>query len=113
MSDYQPSWDAGAHFPHRWVSSNGQTLPLQSLLSASRFTLLAGPAAELLGNNPAIDQVRFGDDFEDSDGWESQTGLPEEGAVLIRPDGHIAARFDVVAAEKVDSVMNEILARRP
>jgi hypothetical protein len=31
--------------------------------------------------------------------------------MLIRPDGHIAARFDAVAAEEVDSVMNEILAR--
>ena len=111
VSDYQPSWDAGAHFPHRWIKKNGQTLPLQALLSASRFTLLAGPAAGRLGTDSAIDQIRFGDDFEDSEDWVSQTGLPEGGAVLIRPDGHIAARFDVVATEKVASVMNEILAR--
>ena len=58
-----------------------------------------------------IDHLRFGADFEDSDGWESQTGLPADGAVLIRPDGHVAARFDAVSAEAVASVMNEILAR--
>ncbi len=51
VSDYQPTWDAGAHFPHRWVSKGGQTLPLQSLLSASRFTLLYGPTAEVLGDH--------------------------------------------------------------
>ncbi len=111
VSDYRPSWDAGAHFPHRWVNKNGNTVPLQSLLSAGRFTLLRGPNAESLDNAPMIDQLRFGDDFEDSDGWESQTGLPAGGAMLIRPDGHIAARFDAIAAEEVDSVMDEILAR--
>ncbi len=111
VSDYRPSWDAGAHFPHRWVSRNGDTVPLQSLLSASRFTLLCGPTAGQLDCDKMIDHLRFGADFEDSDGWESQTGLPADGAVLVRPDGHVAARFDAVSAEAVASVMNEILAR--
>jgi 2-polyprenyl-6-methoxyphenol hydroxylase-like FAD-dependent oxidoreductase len=111
VSDYRPSWDAGAHFPHRWISRNGTTVPLQTLLSASRFTLLCGPTAGTSDNDSMIDQLRFGLDFEDSDGWESLTGLPADGAVLIRPDGHIAARFDAVAAKEVDSVMNEILGR--
>jgi 2-polyprenyl-6-methoxyphenol hydroxylase-like FAD-dependent oxidoreductase len=110
VSDYQPTWDAGAHFPHRWVRKNSQTLPLQALLSARRFTVLAGPAAPILGNS-AINQVRFGIDFTDSEGWASQTGLPEEGAILIRPDGHIAARFDALVYEEVESVKSEILAR--
>ena len=111
VSDYQPSWDAGAHFPHRWVKKNGETLPLQSLLSASQFTLLSGPEANALDTAPAIDQIGFGADFEDESGWESLTALPASGAVLIRPDGHIAARFDSVEAENIASVMNQILAR--
>ncbi len=111
VSDYQPSWDAGAHFPHRWVSSNGNTVPLQSLLSCSRFTLLCGPTAGQLDSDRMVDHLRFGADFSDSEGWASQTGLPESGAVLIRPDGHIAARFYAIFEEEVDAVMNEILAR--
>jgi len=111
VSDYRPSWDAGAHFPHRWISRDGNTAPLQTLLSASRFTLLCGPSAGPFDNDSTIDQLRFGDDFEDSEGWESQTGLPAGGAMLIRPDGHIAARFDAIVTEEIDSVMNEILAR--
>ena len=111
VSDYQPSWDAGAHFPHRWVKQNGETLPLQTLLSASRFTLLSGPEAKVQEKNPAFDQLRFGADFEDTDHWESQTGLPASGAVLIRPDGHIAARFNAVEIDNIGSVMTQILAR--
>ncbi|MEZ5557117.1 MAG: FAD-dependent monooxygenase [Pseudomonadales bacterium] len=111
VCDYQPSWQAGAHFPHRWISKNGHTLALQSLLCASRFTLLCGPTAGAFDSDPMIDQLRFGDDFEDRESWEPLTGLPAEGAVLIRPDGHIAARFDAVSAASVASVMNEILAR--
>jgi len=111
VSDYQPSWETGAHFPHRWVTQNGQTRPLQSLLAANRFTLLCGPTGAALGDNLMLNRVTFGEDFEDDQDWESQTGLPAGGAVLIRPDGHIAARFDVVGAEKIESVMNEILAR--
>ncbi len=119
VSDYQPSWDAGAHFPHQWVSRSGETLPLQSLLSPSRFTLLSGPEAAALGGCSMVDQIRFGTDFEiarsaDSEavaGWERRTGLPESGALLIRPDGHIAARFDAVSADGVESVLHEILAR--
>ena len=111
VSDYRPSWDAGAHFPHRWVKCNGETIPLQSLLSANRFTLLCGSNTEHLACDQAIDHLCFGGDFADSDGWEAQTGLPTSGAMLIRPDGHVAARFDTLTAEAVESVMNEILAR--
>jgi 2-polyprenyl-6-methoxyphenol hydroxylase-like FAD-dependent oxidoreductase len=111
VSDYRPSWDAGAHFPHRWVSKDGNTVALQTLLPANRFTLLCGPTAVAVDGESVMGQLRFGDDFEDSESWKSQTGLPSDGALLIRPDGHIAAKFDAVAAEEVDSVMNEILAR--
>ena len=111
VSDYQPSWDAGAHFPHRWVQKDGTTVPLQSLMSANRFTLLSGPSARDIDNQPLIDQLRFGMDFEESESWSSQAALPETGAILIRPDGHIAARFDSVEDKDINNVMNHILAR--
>ncbi len=111
VSDYQPSWDTGAHFPHRWVKKNGETQPLQSLFSASRFTLLCGPEAQLMEGDKLFDQLTFGGDFEDGEAWTSQTALADTGAVLIRPDGHIAARFNTVRSDEVKSVMTKILAR--
>lgn len=112
VSDYRPSWDAGAHFPHRWVQTNGDIVALQSLLSASRFTVLCGPAAIQLRSDNKIDKLRFGTDFEDREDWSTLTQLPDEGAVLVRPDGHIAARFDNVTEESIQSVLDNILARR-
>lgn len=110
VSDYQPSWDAGAHFPHRWVQGEGNKQPLQSYLSARRFTLLLGPKAPDPGDQPLIDRVRSGMDVEFENGWGSETGLPDTGAVLIRPDGHIAARFDTVEQRRIDAILANILA---
>ena len=112
VSDYRPSWDAGAHFPHRWVTKNGRTLPLQQLFSAKKFTLLTGPGAVVVDTESLIDVIKFGDDFVDSDSWKSLTSLPDEGAVLIRPDGHIAARFEMATIDGIDLIMNKILARK-
>ena len=44
ISNYEPSWDAGAHVPHRWVVHKSARVSLLSLLPPDRFTLLAGPA---------------------------------------------------------------------
>jgi len=111
ISDYQPSWDAGAHFPHRWVTHNGETRPLQSFISPSTFTLLRGPESESLQGHAKVNQLIFGVDFKDSEDWEVLTGLPIGGAMLIRPDGHIAARFDRVNEECFMSAVRQILAR--
>lgn len=111
VSNYRPSWDAGAHFPHLWITLEGETRPLQACIPVNRFTLLAGPSSDALEDDRAITQVRFGTDFEYQESWQDLTCLPDSGALLIRPDGHIAARFDRVEPGKVDAVMASILAR--
>jgi 2,4-dichlorophenol 6-monooxygenase len=111
VSDYQPSWDAGAHFPHRWVTHGGVVQPLQALLSPSTFTLLHGPDSGLLAGHTQINQLTFGVDFQDEDSWQDQTGLQNNGAILIRPDGHIAARFDQVDEDRFMTAVEQILAR--
>jgi 2,4-dichlorophenol 6-monooxygenase len=111
VSDYQPSWDAGAHFPHRWVTHDGIVQPLQSLIPPSTFTLLHGPDSGVLAGHTQINQLTFGVDFKDEDSWQNQTGLTDNGAVLIRPDGHIAARFDQVDEDRFMAVVKQILAR--
>ena len=111
VSAYQPSWDAGAHFPHRWVRQDGETVPLQSLLSASRFTLLGGPDAQLQLSMAEVDQLKFGEDFVDDQEWVALTGLPAVGAILIRPDGHIAARLQAVCEDQLRTVLHQILDR--
>jgi hypothetical protein len=80
------------------------------------FTLLTGPAGNHwcdAGRRAANElQVPFetigigrGADFEDiEDNWAELYGLDAEGAVLVRPDGHVAWRSRGGAAAP-DSIM--------
>jgi 2,4-dichlorophenol 6-monooxygenase len=93
------------------VTHYGVVQPLQSLISPSTFTLLHGPDSSVLAGHTQINQLTFGVDFQDEDSWQNQTGLPDNGAVLIRPDGHIAARFDQVDEDRFMTAVKQILGR--
>jgi len=107
VADYQPSWAPGAHHPHLWVTAGGETRPLQSFFPANCFSLLCGPDQELKVDG--ITCVRFGHDFQCEQGWD-QTGMAGNAALLLRPDGHIAARLDHPTELAVQSVLSSILA---
>ncbi|MCE9648455.1 MAG: FAD-dependent monooxygenase [Parvibaculum sp.] len=117
ISDYQPSWEAGAHLPHRWVRRADKRLSLLSLLPCDRFTMLAGPAGEAwrdAASASGLAALTMGRDFSDATlDWEQATGLPEDGALLLRPDGHIACRFGAATFEpgaQLKRQMTQILA---
>ncbi len=107
--DYQPSWDAGAHFPHRWVTADGKQEPLQNFLPANRFSLLCGPAA-VVSDEHCFNEVHVGADFSLDEDWSTMTGLPDDGALLIRPDGHIAARLEHLAESDVKTITSNLLS---
>lgn len=95
-SQFQPSWNIGEHVPHHWVLQNGKTVSTYDMLAVDTFTLLTGPKANgaFQDAGPDILTRQQGTDFGDEGfDWQARTGLPETGAVLVRPDGHIAARF--------------------
>ncbi|MEP2828797.1 FAD-dependent monooxygenase [Parvibaculum sp.] len=96
ITNYEPSWDVGAHLPHRWVVSGGEKVSLLSLRDPARFMLLAGPAATAWASAARAQGMQClvaGQDFTDSEDWRALTGLADAGALLVRPDGHIACRF--------------------
>ncbi len=111
ISNYQPSWDAGAHFPHYWLGDEARREPLQAHLPADRFSLLCGPDAVKPSGDDYCQPVCFGSEVVIDRDWTAMTGLPGTGAVLIRPDGHIAARFQAVTSETLESVTNTLLCR--
>lgn len=118
ISKYEPSWDAGAHVPHRWVVHKSTGVSLLSLLAPDRFTLLTGPAgsawraaAEMAGIGALTAESDFSDRETD---WGRLTGLPAGGALLVRPDGHIACRLGAAVNDPADFLkrqMAQILAR--
>src|SRR5262245_8795761 len=100
-SDYVPSATPGARAPHVWLGHPEARLSTLDLFG-SVLTLLVAPeggawctvAAEVerkLG--VPIDRYRIGGPgLRDLGGFIEAYGLREDGAVLVRPDGHVAWR---------------------
>ena len=95
--DYLPSARPGARAPHLWLQRDGERLSSLDLYGGG-FTLLAGtdqaPAWRQAANqtSPKVEPVVIGDTAIDPNGhWQDLYGVAD-GAVLIRPDGHVAWR---------------------
>jgi 2,4-dichlorophenol 6-monooxygenase len=87
---YVPSSEPGGRLPHGWVRRDGIVCSTLDLIPLDRTVLIAGPR---YGTGAADFQV--GVDFDDPDHWWSDIlAMPDGGALLVRPDQHIAARYD-------------------
>ena len=93
---YAPSADVGRRLPHVQVTT-GDVRPVIDLVDRAGFTVF------VQGQADAWRQACDGSDFPvtvvdlagtvTDDGWLELTGLAHDGAALVvRPDGHIAAR---------------------
>ena len=98
VREYVPTSRPGARLPHGWVDVNGTRRSTLDLIGLDRPTLIAGPAgdawlAAARGASPAPRCIRVGADFTDPDDWWSRVlGMPADGALLVRPDQHVALR---------------------
>jgi 2,4-dichlorophenol 6-monooxygenase len=103
-SEYVPSGRPGHRFPHAWLTRAGERVSTHGLLRPGAFLLLAGPrgeawtaaagpVAERLGIE--LDALRIAADLDDADhAWEALCGHDPDGAILVRPDGHVGFRAD-------------------
>jgi hypothetical protein len=102
-TDYLPSATPGARAPHVWLGHPDAQLSTLDLFG-SAFTLLAGPAGDEWCAAAAaierelgvpIDRYRIGGPgLADFGGFTEAYGLGDDGAVIVRPDGHVAWRQD-------------------
>ncbi|MFE2936009.1 FAD-dependent monooxygenase [Streptomyces sp. NPDC059278] len=98
-TEYSPAPVLGARLPHAWVERDGALLSTHDLLFPG-FTLITGPAgshwaaafAETAGEVPARTVVVGRDIAVVDDSLLERLGITEDGAVLVRPDSHIAWR---------------------
>jgi putative polyketide hydroxylase len=102
VTEYVPSGRPGSRAPHVWLERGGRQISTIDLFGP-HFVLLAGTdgdawrrAAQAIGlTSPPLTVFTVGKngDLGDPDGkWHEAYGVESDGAVLVRPDGHVAWR---------------------
>jgi len=112
ISTYRPTGHPGARTPHVWLQdSTGRTISTIDLYDGS-FILFAArdgeawvsAASELAKQLRApLKAIRIGSPgYAQRPGdatWESVVGVGNTGALLVRPDGHVAVRWSTIPGD--------------
>ncbi len=123
---YEMSTVPGSHLPHAWVGDATRKLAMMDLAPYTRWTLLTGIAGEAWQDAAAkvghelgvpLATVVIGPGREVTDlyyDWAKLRGVEESGALLVRPDKHIAWRVDELPADPEGALrraMTAVLSR--
>jgi putative polyketide hydroxylase len=123
--EYVPTARPGSRAPHLWLWKGDQQISALDLYD-TRFILLSGPAGrrwQTAANKVSqrlrtpIDSYVVGSEgplLDRTGEWAKLYGVEPEGAVLVRPDGHVAWRTQASAAENsLESALRSILDLTP
>lgn len=112
---YTPSTRPGCRLPHAWLDSDSERVGTHDLVKTGRFTLVAGhdgwraaAAAACAASGLAVDVAIVGSgsgNYRDTTGaWARLRQVGDDGAVLVRPDCHIAWRSPSLPADPANSL---------
>lgn len=119
---YVPTTRPGHRLPHAWIERNGQRLSTLDLVQPGRFALLvdrtgmrwAEAARALVARDGLpLDVIEISDEADvcDTDRqWRNLREVSAEGAVLVRPDQHVAWRARG-SQEQPEAVLQSVFAR--
>ncbi|WP_026215266.1 FAD-dependent oxidoreductase [Nonomuraea coxensis] len=115
---YVPVARPGHRAPHVWLSGDGGQVSTLDLLGP-RFTLLTPAGSGWAAQASAVTGVPLtaveigGDGPLSSPTWAKEYGLGPRGAVLVRPDGHVAWRAHDAApsADALVTALDTVLCR--
>jgi putative polyketide hydroxylase len=126
VTEYVPSARPGSRAPHVWLKRGNERISTIDLFGP-HFVLLAGSdgdawrrAAQAIGPSwPPLSVFTIGKDGDlgDPDGhWHEAYGVDADGAVLVRPDGHVAWRSRSGASNPLQvlhAAMDRVLGKIP
>jgi putative polyketide hydroxylase len=121
-----PSARPGSRAPHVWLKRGNERISTIDLFGP-HFVLLGGAdggawrrAAQAIGPSwPPLSVFTIGKDGDlgDPDGhWHEAYGVDADGAVLVRPDGHVAWRSrsgDSNPLQVLHAAMDRVLGKMP
>ena len=114
---FSPSGCPGARLPHAWLARQAGRASLLDLVPLDGFLLIAGPdaadwhaAATSLVDRP-VTALRLDEALvPELDTWLTQAGIGRCGALLVRPDQHVAWR-SAEACASASAVLAEVFQR--
>jgi len=96
VREYIPSTGPGARLPHVWLQSPNGPVSTLDLVTPGKFLLLTNsPEWRDLASDPTwpLTRVCVGSDVTDDSGaWAAVSGIGDRGALVVRPDQHVAWR---------------------
>lgn len=127
VQTYVPNTRPGARLPHVWLLKNKRRVSTQDMVPSAGFVLFVScrdrawkdavdHAATTTGQPIRVIRIGPDGDYQDPKGlWASYGGPVGDGALLVRPDGHVALRmthhgFDATAC--LASAINSILCKK-
>jgi putative polyketide hydroxylase len=116
---YEPTAAPGARAPHLWTERSGQRISTLDLFDSSYVLLTPGggrewaSAARRLSEKTAIPLEAYvvgagGDLVADDEVFSELYDLAESGAVLVRPDGHVAWRSHGVPNDPAGALLDAL-----
>lgn len=105
---YTPSGAPGHRLPHAWLEPAADRRSLLDRVPLDRFVLISGPEGEAwrdavakLADARVTHVALEAGSLAEPERWLRETGIEPSGAVLVRPDQHVAwrARTDADAPE--------------
>lgn len=123
--EYTPLARPGHRLPHAWLTRGGKKISTLDLAGRGRFVLLTGgrdgtwreaAKAAATQSGVEIDVISIGPagDCDNPDGtWAALRGTGDDGAVLVRPDGHVGWRApDAARTRALGDAFAQILGRK-
>ncbi|MDH4143877.1 MAG: FAD-dependent monooxygenase, partial [Acidimicrobiia bacterium] len=112
-SRFDPDAAVGARLPHAWTEDGRSTL---DLVGSDTLTLISFGAHDIwssavAGPGAHVRQVRIGTDTEVGDDWRIRCRLESDGAMLVRPDQHVAWRAASAEPETLGAAVDRTLGR--
>lgn len=119
VTDYAPCARPGSRVPHLWLERGGRKIAALDLVDKG-FVLLAGnrgtawcnaarAEAETLNIPLVAYTVGSGADLGDpTNTWPAAYGVAADGAVLVRPDGHVAWRSTGAVADATPALQSAL-----
>jgi 2,4-dichlorophenol 6-monooxygenase len=123
---YEPTTVPGGRLPHAWLLRDGKQVSTHDITGKGRFVLLTGVAdaawrkaamqlAEETGLPLAVETIGIGQKNADVFyQWDALSDISQDGAILVRPDAHIAWRARTAVTnhyEALKSAFEHVLSR--